>query len=257
MKKILVVGGLGFIGYNFIKTSIYQKKQYEFVSIDILKDKLSEYNVYINKNNVFQIANAEDSFIMNKIYSYYKPDITLLILSNEDALDVHSQMCDEYNSTLYTFDDYFRNFSLSNKHNTIKHCKLFGPRKRIDDVVMKSISSIVKKEEAIFNESGASIDEWLYINDFVKALQTIIDSDSVNNYYEISGGYEFSNVEIAQKIIGSNTMVWDNSKIYKNEYDSTLIKSLGWSVEGNFLSALKDTVFWYKNNEWWLNGASI
>ena len=61
-KTILVTGGAGFIGYNFIKICL--KKKYQVVNIDPLK--------YSANNDVIKIMDYGSGFQPKLIYFVYK-----------------------------------------------------------------------------------------------------------------------------------------------------------------------------------------
>ncbi len=74
MQKVLVTGGLGFIGSNLIK--ILLKKKYSVINIDKISYSSNFYNTKIfskNKNYKFIKCNLEDKKKLNKIIFKYKP----------------------------------------------------------------------------------------------------------------------------------------------------------------------------------------
>ena len=74
MQKILVTGGLGFIGSNLIK--ILLKKNYYVINIDKVSYSSNFYNTKNfskNKNYKFLNCNLENRTKLNKVISKYKP----------------------------------------------------------------------------------------------------------------------------------------------------------------------------------------
>ena len=74
MKKILVTGGLGFIGSNLIKILI--KKKYFVINIDKVSYASNFYNLKDftnNKNYKFYKANINDRLKIKYILNKYKP----------------------------------------------------------------------------------------------------------------------------------------------------------------------------------------
>ena len=74
MQKVLVTGGLGFIGSNLIK--ILLKKKYSVINIDKISYSSNFYNTKNfskNKNYKFIKCNLEDKKKLNKIIFKYKP----------------------------------------------------------------------------------------------------------------------------------------------------------------------------------------
>lgn len=77
MIKILVTGSGGFIFSNFIRYIIYNKLDYNLVSIDKIKKFKVLDNVYTNKNHKFYIGDISDAHFINVIFEIEKPDIVI------------------------------------------------------------------------------------------------------------------------------------------------------------------------------------
>lgn len=76
-QKVLVTGSGGFILSNFLRKAIFEKKPYEFVSIDKVTKSSVLNNIYSNKNHTFYIGDIADDHFINVIFEYEKPDIVL------------------------------------------------------------------------------------------------------------------------------------------------------------------------------------
>src|SRR5271155_114252 len=76
-KKVLVTGSGGFILSNFIRMAIFEKKPYDFVSIDKVTKSSVLNNIYSNKNHEFYIGDIADDHFINVIFEYERPDIII------------------------------------------------------------------------------------------------------------------------------------------------------------------------------------
>lgn len=76
-QKVLVTGSGGFILSNFLRRAIFEKKPYEFVSVDKVTKTSVLNNIYSNKNHTFYIGDIADDHFVNVIFEYERPDIVL------------------------------------------------------------------------------------------------------------------------------------------------------------------------------------
>ena len=86
MKKVLVTGGLGFIGSNLIKLLL--KKNYYVINIDKVSYSSNKFNVkeYDNNKNYKFIKLDINSKKLTKIFTRYKP-IGVFNLAAEPQVD--------------------------------------------------------------------------------------------------------------------------------------------------------------------------
>ena len=85
MKNILVTGGAGFIGLNFLKIII--KKKYQVVNVDILNYASNKYVKKIkNKNYSFYKVDINDTKKISKIFAKHKID-TVINFAAESHVD--------------------------------------------------------------------------------------------------------------------------------------------------------------------------
>ena len=78
MRKILVCGSAGFLMSNLMRYMLYRTKDYEFVSVDILRGRDDSKNVYLNRKHSFHIGDAGDTEFMDKLVWMEKPDIIVI-----------------------------------------------------------------------------------------------------------------------------------------------------------------------------------
>lgn len=76
-QKVLVTGSGGFIFSNFLRKAIFEKKPYDFISVDKVTKSSVLNNIYSNKNHTFYIGDIADDHFINVIFEYEKPDIVL------------------------------------------------------------------------------------------------------------------------------------------------------------------------------------
>jgi dTDP-glucose 4,6-dehydratase len=106
---------------------------------------------------------------------------------------------------------------------------------------------------------GMNIRDWLHVDDHCRALDLLIDKGRNGDVYNIGGGNEVRNVDLTHRLLehaGKTTAlirpVADRPG-HDRRYclDSTKLRTLGWSPLISFEAGLRETVDWYRRNEWW------
>src|SRR5208283_3651057 len=75
-KKLLITGSAGFIFSNFIRQVFFNKTPYSISSLDRVRDS-QLYNIYINSDHEFYIADIRDPHVLHMIFEKEQPDVVL------------------------------------------------------------------------------------------------------------------------------------------------------------------------------------
>ena len=125
MQKILVTGGLGFIGSNLIK--ILLKKNYYVINIDKVSYSSNFYNTKNfskNKNYKFLNCNLENRTKLNKVILKYKPKgiFNLAAETHVDrSIDDPAPFIKSNIIGLFNLLEVFRKFQKKNKNSKLIH----------------------------------------------------------------------------------------------------------------------------------------
>jgi dTDP-glucose 4,6-dehydratase len=76
-QKILLTGGAGFLGQNFVKKSMYDKYPYDIASIDRITNSSAYNSLYTNKNHQFYIGDILDEHFLDIIFDIERPAIVV------------------------------------------------------------------------------------------------------------------------------------------------------------------------------------
>ena len=139
------------------------------------------------------------------------------------------------------------------------------PEKLIPLVILNALDGL---ELPIYGK-GENIRDWLYVDDHVRALLTVLDKGVPGNSYNVGGQNEKTNLEVVLTICS----ILDDLRPRKDgkKYDSQikfvtdrpghdlryaidpqkLENELGWKAKDGFESGIRKTVQWYLDNEWW------
>jgi len=140
----------------------------------------------------------------------------------------------------------------------------YGPGQHLEKLIPTVISSILHQRPIPIYGTGANVRDWLYVEDHVSAIDTILHHGKVGETYCIGGDSELSNLQLAYLLIDEvdrqlgNTpgiskrliSFLEDRKGHDFRYaidHSKLTMELGWEPETSLQEGLSMTVSWYLN----------
>ncbi len=144
----------------------------------------------------------------------------------------------------------------------------YGPRQFPEKFIPLMILNALEGRPLPIYGTGENIRDWLYVEDHVAALEAILTHGRPGETYNVGGGAEMCNIDVAQAICtlmdemapkpyphaNLITFVRDRpGHDFRYAIDARKIESeLGWRPRENFISGLLRTVTWYlENRHWW------
>lgn len=144
----------------------------------------------------------------------------------------------------------------------------YGPRQFPEKLIPLIILNALNGKPLPVYGKGDNIRDWLYVDDHVEALFTVLTKGKLGETYNIGGNCEKKNIDVIKEICNIlNSLEPKDNGSYTDQItfvedrpghdqryaiDATKIKSeLGWSPRESFESGLLKTIKWYLNNEWW------
>ena len=146
----------------------------------------------------------------------------------------------------------------------------YGPYHFPEKLVPLMIAKALDGEPLPVYGKGDQVRDWLYVEDHVRALQTVFERGTPGRTYNIGGHNEKRNIEVVRIVctildrlhpradgISYTTQITSvadrpgHDKRYA--IDATRIgEELGWHPQETFESGIEKTVAWYLNHEdWW------
>jgi len=137
----------------------------------------------------------------------------------------------------------------------------FGPNQFPEKLIPKTIIRSIKNLKVPLYGDGMQIRSWIYVNDHVQALESLISKGKSGQVYNITAYKEITNKTIVEKILDILEKPYSmieyvgdrpgHDKRYS--IDCTKIENqTGWRPKYDFDNALKQTVSWYlENQSWW------
>lgn len=144
---------------------------------------------------------------------------------------------------------------------TISNCSNnYGPYHYPEKVVPLFITNLLEGKKVPVYGEGKNVRDWLFVTDHCQAICMILEKGKTGETYCIGGNAEVRNIDLTKKILAS--MGFGDEMIqfvedrkghdYRYAIDASKIKKeLGWSPQVTFDEGLKQTIQWYKDNEWW------
>lgn len=155
---------------------------------------------------------------------------------------------------------------------------VFGPYQFPEKVIPKFTYRLDQNKKCCIHGEGTALRNFLYIDDVVRAFDTILKYGQLHEIYNIGTEFEVSVSQVCYKIANymkppaehsddpvrqkeiedANAAKWtehvSDRAFNDSRYmiDSTKLRNLGWKPNPDFDGNLKKTVDWYLNNKnWW------
>lgn len=137
----------------------------------------------------------------------------------------------------------------------------YGPYQYPEKLIPFFISQLLKGEKVPVYGDGLNVRDWLYVYDHCEAIDTVLHNGKVGEVYNIGGHNEKTNIEITHLIL--ETMGKDETSIkyvedrlgHDKRYaisNDKITNELGWKPSMTFDEGIKQTIFWYLNNQNWI-----
>lgn len=146
---------------------------------------------------------------------------------------------------------------------TISNCSNnFGPAMYPEKLIPLAITNILEGKKVPVHGDGKNERDWLYVEDHVTAIETILQKGKIGETYLVGGLVKgMSNIDTVKTIISLMGASEDliqlvndrpgNDRKYDINWDK-IHRELGWSPKFTFDEAIKITIDWYKENQdWW------
>jgi dTDP-glucose 4,6-dehydratase len=141
----------------------------------------------------------------------------------------------------------------------VRGTNTFGPRQHSEKAIPTFVLAALDRRPLPVYGRGEQRREWLYVEDFVRAIAVVMDRGEPGTAYNIGGGRELSNLELAREICrlaGAPedlvTFVPDrpgHDFRYGVAWDR--LAALGWAPQVPFEEGLARTVAWYREHRDW------
>ncbi len=317
--KILVTGGAGFIGSNFIRYLLNKYPDYKIINLDKLTyagnlDNLKDIqnnprHIFIKgdicdkkiveetvKDSIDAIVNfaAEThvdrsiadagSFIKTDVFGTYrlleasrKYDIKFVQISTDEVYGSIENGSFKETDPLKPSSPYSASKAgadlLTHSYYTTYNLPVlitrssnnFGPYQHPEKLIPLFITNALQDKPLPLYGDGKNVRDWIYVLDNCKAIDLVLHKGKEGESYNIGTGNEKTNLEMTHMILQELKKPKSLISSVKDRpghdrrysLDSTKIRKLGWKPQHEFEDAFKETIKWYKDNEWWWKPNSL
>ena len=146
----------------------------------------------------------------------------------------------------------------------------YGPYQFPEKLIPLIIANCLDEKLLPIYGKGDNIRDWLYVEDHIKAIDTVLLNGKFGETYNIGGNNEITNIEIVETICKTldDLKPRKNNKLFSDlisyvpdrpghdfryAIDASKIKNeLKWQPQETFLTGIQKTIKWYLDNEiWW------
>jgi dTDP-glucose 4,6-dehydratase len=136
----------------------------------------------------------------------------------------------------------------------------YGPRQYPEKLIPLCILNALAGDHLPVYGDGRQVRNWLFVEDFARAIDTVLMKGVPGEAYNVGGPDEEENIDVVKRIVSLTDR--DESLIeyvtdrpgHDRRYSlaSDKVRSqLGWEPRTRFADGLPGTVDWYRENAWW------
>jgi len=136
----------------------------------------------------------------------------------------------------------------------------YGPRQYPEKLIPLCILNALHGDPLPVYGDGRQVRNWLYVEDFCRAIHTVLLDGRPGEAYNAGGPDECENLEVVRRILeltgGDESLIEyvrdrpGHDRRYSLSSEK-LRSELGWEPQVRFADGLERTVEWYRDNEWW------
>ncbi len=131
----------------------------------------------------------------------------------------------------------------------------YGPRQDTTKFIPRAIQSLKNGEPIPVYGKGEQVRDWLYVDDHVHAIDLVFHKGASGEIYNVGGGVEKPNIEIATLIAehygrpGAIAFVTDRKgHDFRYAIDDRKIRALGYAPQTTFTEGIAKTLAWYQKS---------
>jgi dTDP-glucose 4,6-dehydratase len=135
----------------------------------------------------------------------------------------------------------------------------YGPYQHPEKLIPLMVLNALAGDPLPVYGDGMNVRNWLFVEDFARAIGTVLETGVPGEVYNVGGPDECPNIEVVKRILsltGRDESLIDyvtdrpgHDRRYSLSSDK--VRRLGWEPRVGFHEGLERTVSWYRDNAWW------
>jgi dTDP-glucose 4,6-dehydratase len=135
----------------------------------------------------------------------------------------------------------------------------YGPYHFPEKVIPLFITNAIDSIPVPLYGDGLQERDWLHVADHCRAVDLLIAQGTSGEVYNVGGGNHIRNVDLTERILAltgrTDALIQrvPDRLGHDRRYslDTSKLAALGWRPQVPFEAGLRETVDWYRENEWW------
>lgn len=134
----------------------------------------------------------------------------------------------------------------------------YGPNQFYEKLIPVIISNAIKGSKIPVYGTGLNVRDWIFVFDHCSAIDMILHKGESGEIYNVSSGYEKSNLDLILNILNYMNVTDDLVEFVEDRSghdkkysvnSNKLRQELGWRPSTDFQDGIKSTLSWYINND--------
>jgi dTDP-glucose 4,6-dehydratase len=135
----------------------------------------------------------------------------------------------------------------------------YGSHQYPEKLIPLFVTNALEGEKLPLYGDGLNVRDWLHVDDHCAGILFVLQNGAPGQVYNVGGGNERTNLEITSIILDELGLGDDvvrrvpdrpgHDRRYSLDCDK--LAALGWGPVVDFETGLRETIRWYRDNDWW------
>jgi dTDP-glucose 4,6-dehydratase len=135
----------------------------------------------------------------------------------------------------------------------------YGPYQYPEKLIPLMVLNALHGDALPVYGDGMQVRNWLHVEDFARAIGTVLAEGTPGAAYNAGGPDEVANLEVVRRIValtGAGESLIEHvtdrpGHDRRYSLSSDRLRALGWAPQVRFTEGLERTVAWYRDSAWW------